>query len=56
MNIQTKGDLIAIPFFILVLYYVYNTKPNYKYIYLRYISIVFLICTIIADSYFVFYL
>lgn len=54
MNLQTKGDLIAIPFFLIVLYYVYNTKPKTKReIYLRYISIIFLFLAFIADSYFI---
>jgi hypothetical protein len=51
MNIQTTGDMLAIPFFIIVLYYIIY-EPKNKY--LKYISIAFLICAIIADSYFVF--
>jgi hypothetical protein len=54
MNLQTKGDLIAIPFFLLILYYVYNTHPkSKKEVYLKYISIIFLVCAFIADTYFI---
>jgi len=54
MNLQTKGDLIAIPFFLIILCYVYSTKPKTKKdIYLRYISMIFLFLAFIADSYFI---